>query len=327
MRRREFTIALVTAAGALPLIARAQQSAMPVIGFLCSLSSSAVAGPVAAFRQGLQAIGYEEGKSVAIDFRWAEGHYEKLPSQAADLVGRRVAVIVTVGGDPPALAAKAATTTIPTVFMVGSDPVSLGLVASLSRPGGNATGVNLLVAEMESKRLALLRQIAPTATVFGVIVNPKNQDSKEQLHDLQSTARSLGIEIVILNASDDTDLENVFATFEQKKIAGFMVVADPFYVNRRDRIISFATQHAIPAVYFLREFAVSGGLMSYGTSLADAYRQVGIYAGKIFQGTKPDELPVVQPTKYELVINLKAAERVGLRISPNLLALADDVIE
>ena len=326
MRRREF-IAAVSSAVTWPLVGQAQQLALPVIGFLSSLSSAALTGPVAAFRQGLGSLGYEEGKNVAIEFRWAEGHYDQLPALAAELAEKRAAVIVTVGGDPPAFAAKAASTTIPLVFMVGQDPVKLGLVTSLSRPGGNATGVNLLISETESKRFDLLRQLAPTASVFAAFINPKNADAEVQSSAVTSAAHSIGQQIEIINASNELELKNAFARLVQDRIGGLILTADPFYVYRREQIIAAAAEHRIPGVYFLREFAESGGLASYGTSLADAYRQAGVYAGKILAGTKPADLPVIQPTKFELVINLKTAKALGLTIPPSLLAIADQVIE
>ncbi len=326
MRRREF-IAAVSSAATWPLVGQAQQLALPVIGFLSSLSSAALAGPVAAFRQGLGSLGYEEGKNVAIEFRWAEGHYDQLPALAAELAEKRAAVIVTVGGEPPAFAAKAASTTIPLVFMVGQDPVKLGLVTSLSRPGGNATGVNLLISETESKRFDLLRQLAPAASVFAAFVNPKNADAEVQSSAVMSAAHSTGQQIEIINASNELELKNAFARFVQERIGGLILTADPFYVYRREQIIAAAAEHRIPGVYFLREFAESGGLASYGTSLADAYRQAGVYAGKILAGTKPADLPVIQPTKFELVINLKTARALGLTVPPSLLGIADQVIE
>ena len=326
MRRREF-ITVVGSAVTWPLVAHAQQPALPVVGFLSSLSSAALTGPVAAFRQGLGSLGYEEGKNVAIEFRWAEGHYDQLPALAAELAEKRAAVIVTVGGDPPAFAAKAASTTIPLVFMVGQDPVKLGLVTSLSRPGGNATGVNLLISETESKRIDLLRELAPAASVFAALINPKNADAEVQSSAVNSAAHSIGQQIEIINASNEIELENAFARFVQDRIGGFILTADPFFVYRREQIIAAAAEHQIPGVYFLREFVESGGLASYGTSLADAYRQAGVYAGKILAGTKPTDLPVIQPTKFELVINLKTAKALGLTVPPSLLAIADQAIE
>jgi putative tryptophan/tyrosine transport system substrate-binding protein len=329
MRRRDF-IALLggTAASATrTVVASAQQPSVPVVGFISSLSAAALTGPIAAFRQGLGSEGYEEGRNVAIEFRWAEGHYDQLPALAAELVKQQVAVIVTVGGDPPAFAAKAASTTIPLVFMVGQDPVKLGLVSSLSRPGGNATGVNLLVAETESKRIELLKQLAPGVSNFAALINPDNADADVQLNAVKTAADAIGLRIEMVNASSDLDLENAFGHFGQANISGFLVLADPFFVFRRQRIITEAAQRHIPAVYFLREFALSGGLASYGTSLADAYLQAGVYAGKILGGAKPADLPVVQATKFQLVINLKTAKALDLAVPDKLLALADEVTE
>jgi len=300
-----------------PFGVHAEQAAIPSVGFLSSLSAAVLSGPVAAFRDGLQSAGYTEGKNVEIEFRWADGHYDRLPALANDLVRRQVAVIVTLGGGPPASAAKAASTTIPIVFMVGRDPVEMGLVKSLNRPSGNATGINLLIVEMESKRIELIRQLAPTNSVFAVLVNPKSADADVQLNE----------QIKIFNVSNEVEVERAFAKFREDGIGGFILVADPFFVNRRDQIISSAAQGRFPGLYFLREFAESGGLASYGSDLAEAYRQVGVYTGKILSGAKPDDLPVVQPTKFDFVINLKTAKGLGLKVPPSLLAIADEVIE
>jgi putative ABC transport system substrate-binding protein len=326
MRRREFITLLGTGLAA-PLAARAQQPSMPVIGFLGSLSSQAVLRPLIAFRKGLEDVGYREGQSVTVEYRWAEGQYDQLPALAAELVRDQVTVIVTIGGDPPAFAAKTATAMIPIVFMVGRDPVKLGLVASLNRPGGNATGLNLLISEMETKRIELLRELSPSDAKLAVLLNPKNADAEAQLSDVLFAAQTLGRHMETINASNDRELDLAFARLIQEKIEGFTLVADPYFVNRRETIISFAAHNGIPAVYFVREFADSGGLISYGSNLADAYHQVGVYAGKILSGTKPSELPVVQPTKFELVINLKTAKTLRMSIPPTLLALADEVIE
>lgn len=326
MRRREF-LAFLTGLTTWPFGAHAEQSAIPTIGFLSSLSAAALAGPIAAFRDGLQSVGYTEGKNVEIEFRWADGHYDRLPALATDLVSRQAAVIVTVGGDPPAFAAKASSTTIPIVFMVGRDPVELGLVKSLNRPGGNATGINLQLAELESKRIELMRQLAPAGRNLAVLVNPKNADADVQIKAVVLAAHALNEQIKIYNVSNELELENAFAAFREDDIKGFILVADPFFVNRRDQIISSAAQGRFSGVYFLREFAESGGLASYGSDLAEAYRQAGIYAGKILSGAKPNDLPVVQPTKFDLVINLKTARALGLNVSPSLLAIADRVIE
>jgi putative tryptophan/tyrosine transport system substrate-binding protein len=256
--------------------------------------------------------------------RWS---LDRLPALAADLVSRQVTVVVTVGGDPPAFAAKAASTTIPIVFIVGRDPVELGLVKSLNRPGGNATGINLLLSEMESKRIELIRQLAPTSRILAVLVNPKNADAGVQLEVIQSAAHALTEQIKIYSVSNEVELENAFASFREDDVKGFILVADPFFVNRRDQIISFAARGRFVGVYFLREFAESGGLASYGSDLTEAYRQAGVYAGKILSGAKPNDLPVVQPTKFDLVINLKTARALGLNVPPSLLAIADRVIE
>jgi putative tryptophan/tyrosine transport system substrate-binding protein len=327
MRRRDFITLLGGMAATWPLPARAQQPALPIVGFLSSLSSAALTGPVAAFRQGLESLGYAEGKNVAIEFRWAEGQYDRLPALATELAQKRASVIVTIGGDPPAFAAKAASTTIPLVFISGQDPVKSGLVTSLSRPGGNATGVNLLIAETESKRVDLLKELAPAASAFAAFINPKSTYAQMQSSAVTAAAQSIGQQIEIINASNELDVENAFAQFAQDKIGAFLRTADPFFVYRREQIIAAAAKHQIPGVYFLREFVESGGLVSYGTSLADAYRQVGVYVGKILGGTKPADLPVIQPTKFELVINLKTAKALGLTVPPTLLATADEVIE
>jgi len=326
VRRREF-LASLAGLTTWPFGVHAEQAAIPVVGFLSSLSAAALIRPVAAFRDGLQSAGYTEGKNVGIEFRWAEGHYDRLPALAADLVARQVAVIVTIGGDPPAFAAKTASTTIPIVFMVGRDPVELGLVRTLNRPGGNATGINLLISEIESKRIELIRQLAPTRNVLAVLVNPKNADADVQLKAVQSAAHVLNEQIKIFNVSDEAELEKAFANFAENDIGGFILVADLFFVDRRDQIISSAAQGRFPGVYFLREFAESGGLASYGSDLAEAYRQAGVYAGKILSGAKPNDLPVVQPTKFDFVINLKTARALGLNVPPSLLAIADEVIE
>jgi putative ABC transport system substrate-binding protein len=307
--------------------ARTQTLSLPRVGFLSSLSAGALTGPVSAFRAGLQSAGYEDGKNAAIEFRWADGHYDQLPALAADLVRAHVAVIVSVGGDPPAFAAKAATQTIPIVFMVGRNPVELGLVTSLNRPGGNSTGINLLIAEAESKRIEILRQLVPGASRFALFVNPKNADAEVQLNMLQAAAKALNQQIEVINLDTETEIEKAFTVLEHDASAGFMVVAEPFFVNWRNRIVLAANQHRIPGVYFLREFAQVGGLASYGVSLSEAYRQAGVYAGKILDGIKPADLPVMQPTKFDLVINLKTAKILGLTVPTALLATADEVIE
>jgi putative ABC transport system substrate-binding protein len=300
---------------------------MPVVGFLNGASPGAWKSYVDAFRQGLNDAGYIEGRTVAIEYRWAEGQYERLPLLAADLVRRKVALIVATGGIAPALAAKAATKTIPVVFTTGDDPVKLGLVASLNRPGGNVTGVNLFVSQMEGKRLGLLRDLVPTAALIAVLLNPNNPPAAMQLTDVQEAARALGQQIHIVHAGSEAELEAAFATARQVGAGALLVGADPFFNSRRTYIIALAARHAIPAIYEQREFAVAGGLMSYGTNLSDGYRQVGIYTARILKGEKPADLPVMQSTKFEFVINLTTAKALGIVVPPMLSARADEVVE
>jgi putative ABC transport system substrate-binding protein len=327
MRRREFITLLGGTAVTWPFAAGGQQSTMPVIGYLHSVSSVPYTQLVAAFRQGLKETGYVEGENVAIEFRWAEGHYDRLPALAADLVSRHVAVIVAQGGDPPSLAAKSATSTIPIVFTSSTDPIKLGLVDSLNRPGGNATGFWAFTSLLGTKRLELMRQLLQADASIAVLVNPNNPNADVDAAELQNAARTLGQSISLVRAGTETEIDEVFETLGERRVSALLVNTDPFFLARRDQFTSLAARHTLPAMYSQREFVAAGGLISYGVSLADGYRQVGIYAGRILKGARPADLPVVQPAKFELVINLKAAKALGLDVPASLLARADEVIE
>jgi putative ABC transport system substrate-binding protein len=324
--RREF-ITLLGGAAASPVAASAQQPTLPVVGFLSSRSPNESAYAVKAFHQGLNEGGYVEGQNAAIEYRWAEGQLDRLPGLAADLVRRRVAVIAATGGSQPALAAKAATATIPIVFTSGLDPVRLGLVDRLNRPGGNATGSSFFVTEMEAKRIGLLRELIPTAALITVLLNPSGVRFEIQSRDVREAASTLGLKIRILEASSEQAIHAAFTTFARLRPDALLVGADPFFNGRREQLVTLAAHYAIPAIYELREYVEVGGLMSYGTSITDAYRQVGLYTARILKGDKPADLPVVQSTKFELIINLKTAKALGLEVPPMLLARADEVIE
>jgi putative ABC transport system substrate-binding protein len=324
MRRREF-IALVGGAAGWPLVARAQQPAMPTIGFLRSTSLADATHLVTAFRQGLKEAGFVEGQNVAVEYRSAENHPDRLPALVADLISQQVAVIV--GNQSSALAAKAATTTVPIVFATGEDPVQVGLVASLNRPGGNVTGVDFFIVELGPKRLELLRQLVPKATTFAMLVNPNNPDTEAERRDVQASAQAAGQQLTVIDISSDRDIETAFATFAQHGAGALICGTGAFLFSKRERIVALAARYSVPVSYGDREAVTAGGLMSYGPSIVDAYHQVGVYAGRILKGEKAADLPVIRSTKFELAINLKTAKTLSLDIPPTLLALADEVIE
>jgi putative tryptophan/tyrosine transport system substrate-binding protein len=330
MRRRDFiTLLGTTAAPSLlwPHVAHAQQPSMPVIGFLHPTSPDTAADRLSGFRQGLRDAGYVEGENVTIEYRWADGKNDRLPALAAELARRRVAVIATIG-NVPAFAVKAATTTIPIVFVVAEDPVRLGLVASLSRPGGNLTGVNVFNAELTAKRLELLRELVPAATRVAVLVNPVNATTTAAtLRDVEPAARSMGLQIQVINASTSREINAAFATFVRERPDALFVDPDPFLTSRRVQLVHLATLHKVPAAYPVRDYAEAGGLMSYGSNITETFRQMGVYTGRILKGAKPADLPVVQSSKFELVINAETARMLGLAVPPTLLSTADEVIE
>jgi len=326
IRRRKFLAALLGGAAAWPLAAGAQQPVMPVIGFLYGASPDPVARRLRAFRQGLKDSGYVEGENVAIEYRWAESQFDRLPEMVADLIRRQVTVIAALN-TVAAVAAKAASTTIPIVFSSGEDPVRLGLVASLARPGGNATGINNFIGEVTAKRLGLLHELVPTANRVGVLVNPADVLTETALRDVQPAARAIGLQIQVVNASTSGEIDAAFAAFVREQVDALFIGPGGVFSNRRVHIANQAMRHGIPATYSQREFPEIGGLMSYGTNLTDSWRHVGIYAGRVLKGAKPADLPVVQSTKLELVINAQTARLLGLTIPPGVLAIADEVIE
>jgi putative tryptophan/tyrosine transport system substrate-binding protein len=327
MKRRNFIALLGGAAALRPRAVRAQQPAMPVIGFLHPASPDGYGDRLRAYRQGLKDAGHVEGENVAIEYRWAENQIDRLPALAAELVRRNVGVIAAFGGATPAFAAKAATTTIPIVFLVAEDPVRLGLVASLARPGGNLTGINFFSGELEAKRLELLRQLVPAAARVAVLVNPSGPDAETTLRDVEPAARAIGVQIQVFNASTSREVDAAFATLARERSDALFVAGDPFLTSRRIQMVQLAAHRSIPATYTSREFADAGGLMSYGANIADAWRQVGIYVGRVLKGAKPAELPVVQSSRFELVINASTARMLGLTVPDKLLVAADEVIE
>jgi putative ABC transport system substrate-binding protein len=328
MRRREFVGLVAAGMIARPLAARAQQKAMPVIGFLAVRSATELTHLVAAFRQGLDEAGFVEGRDVAVEYRWAERRYDRLPTLAAALASQQVTVIAATGGGVSALAAKAATTTIPIVFVVGDlDPVKSGLVNSLNRPGGNITGITPSSSFLGPKRLELLHEMVPTAAVIGMLVNPNWVDAETQSREAKEAAHTLGLQLQIVHASNEAEFDAAFSTLVKLHSAALLVANDGFFLDRREQVVALAARYSMPAIYAYREYAAAGGLMSYSPSLADGYRQAGIYTGKILKGAQPAELPVMQPTKFELVVNLKTAKALGLTIAPLILAGADEVIE
>jgi putative ABC transport system substrate-binding protein len=325
MRRRDFIAGI--GAAAWPVVARAQQSAMPMVGFLSARSLGESAQHLAAFRRGLNAAGHVEGRNVAIEYRWAEGRYDRLPMLASELIARRVSVIAATGGNVSGLAAKSLTSTIPIVFIAGDDPVKLGLVSSLNRPGGNVTGMSVFTTELGAKRLGFLHELMPKPAAFGLLINPLYQGAAPEALAVQTAARGLGRRLVVLYASNERDIEVVFSTLAPQQIGALLVDADALFVSRRDQLVDLAARHSLPTIYDLRDYVEAGGLMSYGPSLSDAYRLVGGYVSRILKGEKPADLPVQRSTRVELTINLRTAKALGLTIPETLLATADEVIQ
>jgi len=325
--RRKFLATLGGAVAGWPLAARAQQPAMAVVGFVSSANAQSTPHMTAAFRVGLKENGFTEGENVAIEYRWADGHLERLPSLVADLVRRRVAVIFSTGGDVPTLVAKGATTTIPIVFATGADPLRSGLVVSLNRPGGNATGATVVAGLLGAKRIALLRELAPNTHALGLLVNPNNPNAEPETADVEAAAQSMHAQVQVLPASNGEEIEAAFATLARSKLDGLVVNPDPIFFPRRDQIVALAARQVVPTIYYSREYAEAGGLMSYGASFTWLYRLCGTYVARVLKGAKPADLPVVQPTRFELVINAKTAKTLGLTVPPTLLAAADEVIE
>jgi putative tryptophan/tyrosine transport system substrate-binding protein len=327
MKRREFTKLIAGTAVAWPLAARAHQAAIPVIGWLSARSPAEAASVLQAFRQGLGQVGYFEGKNVTIEYRWAEGRYDQLPALAAELVSRQVTVIAATGGEPSPLAAKTATTTIPIVCTLGGDPVETGLVASLNQPGGNLTGTTIMAVEMGPKRLDLARQLVPHAAAVAMLINPRFPTASAEAREMHNAARAGGIQINLLNASAENEIDTAFTTAVEQRSGALIIGTDPFLLGQRDQLVHLAARYTLPTIYFLREFVEAGGLMSYGPNIANGYRQAGVYTGLILNGANPATLPIVRPTQFLLYLNIRTAKTLGLQIPPLLLALADEVIE
>ena len=327
MERRTFLAGTGAVFLAAPLAAEGQQRSPTVIGFLSSRSPGESTSVLAAFRQGLSEAGYVEGQNIVIEFRWAEGQYDRLSGMAAELVSRQVALIVAAGGDPPALAAKAVTSTIPIVFTGSDSPVKVGLVGSLNRPGGNVTGASLFTSELEAKKLALLRELVPKAPLIAMLVNPTNPSADTDIADVQKAAEMIGQQVLLVRASSERDIGTAFKAVVQRRAAALLVAHDPYFLSRREHLVALAARHAIPAIYEFREFVSAGGLMSYGSRITDNYRLAGSYVGRILKGAKPADLPVERPTKFELIINLKTAKALGLTVPQSLLQRADEIIQ